>query len=121
VIKVIYIAGKYTGKTHGPESYIEIERNILVAREWAIKVMSLGGCIALTPHLNSAHMECDFNRMGNDFWYEADIEMMKRCDAVFLLPNWKDSTGAIKEEKVAREVGLPVFDNLPELEAWLNR
>ncbi len=121
-MKVIYIAGKYTGKTHGPESYIEIERNILVAREYAIKVMTLGNgkCIALTPHLNSSHMECDFNRMGNEFWYKADIEMMLRCDAVFLLPNWTDSTGAKLEREAALKAGLPVFEDLAELSHYLS-
>lgn len=60
---------------------------IYIAGKWAIRVMSLGGCIALTPHLNSAHMECDFNQPP-EFWYEGDIEIMLRCDAVFMLPNW---------------------------------
>lgn len=116
-MKIVYIAGPYTGPTHGPESYVEISHNIINARGWAIKVMRLGNCVALTPHLNSAHMECDFN--FPDFWYAADLELLKRCDAIFLIPGWERSKGSVKEKDFAITNNIPTFEDLKILEWWL--
>ena len=117
-MKVIYIAGKYGGKTHDGSSFAEISRNILVAREWAINVMKLGNCVALTPHLNSYHMELDFNP-SQDFWYKADLELLERCDAVFFIPGWLDSKGARIENEFAVRKGIVTFENIDHLKEWL--
>lgn len=117
-MRVVYIAGKYRGKTHDGASYTEIHRNILTAREWAIRVNELEGVIALTPHLNSYHMELD-GRPDPEFWYNADLELLRRCDAVFLIPNWTESRGAILEKKFAEENNIPTFTNTSSLAAWL--
>jgi nucleoside 2-deoxyribosyltransferase len=116
-MKVIYVAGPYTGKGHGPENYAEIGHNILNAREWAIKILKLGGCVTLTPHLNSAHMECDFNHP--EFWYEADLELLKRCDAIFMIPGWERSKGSVKEHGFAITRELPVFYDLESLNSFI--
>jgi len=118
-LKVIYIAGKYTGPTHDAKSYSEIHANIMTARSWAIKVINLGGCIALTPHLNSMHMELD-GKNDPAFWYEADLELLRRCDAIFMLPNWTDSRGAIEEKKFAERHHIPIFTDLDDLNLWLH-
>jgi len=115
-MKVVYIAGKYSGKTHDGRSFMEIERNILEAREWAIKAMQTG-VVALTPHLNSYHMELDFES-DQGFWYAADLELLRRCDAVFLIPNWEDSKGARLERDYARQHGIPVFYELAHMAQW---
>lgn len=116
-MKVLYIAGKYSGPTHDSRSYMDIERNILVAREYAIKAMQQGEIVALTPHLNSYHMELDFT-VSQDYWYRADLELLKRCDGIFMLPNWKDSWGAKIEHEFAQANGIPIFYELEELKAW---
>jgi Domain of unknown function (DUF4406) len=117
-MKVVYVAGKYSGPTHDARSYTDIERNILFAREYAIKIMALGEVVTLVPHLNSYHMELDFTT-SQDFWYKADLELLSRCDAIFMLPNWLDSKGAKIEELYAREHSIPVFYELPILQKWL--
>lgn len=115
-MKVVYIAGKYSGRTHDGRSYSEIHRNIFDARDWAIRVMQTGGVVALCPHLNSMHMELDFSG-EQDFWYEADLELLRRCDAVFLIPGWQHTRGACIENDFARSNGIPVFEDLPSLAA----
>jgi Domain of unknown function (DUF4406) len=118
-LKVVYIAGKYRGKTHCGKSYTEIHGNIMLARAWAIKIIDLGGCITLTPHLNSMHMELD-GKNDPAFWYKADIELLRRCDAIFMLPNWMDSRGAIEEKNFAEKYHIPVFTELDALDHWLH-
>jgi len=119
-MKVVYVAGKYRGKTHDGRSYSEIHANIMTAREWAIRIIDLGGCITLTPHLNSMHMELD-GKNDPEFWYEADLELLKRCNAIFLIPNWRDSRGAIAEAEFAKANQIPVFESLEHLRVWLEK
>jgi len=119
-LKVIYIAGPYTGTTHDHNSFAEIHANIMHARANAIDVMRLGGCIALTPHLNAFHMELDFCG-DQDFWYNADLELLRRCDAVFLVPGWEKSKGANLEKDFAEKNRIPVFTDLEHLRIWLEQ
>ena len=118
-MKVIYIAGKYSGKTHDGTAYAEISRNILTARECAIKIWQAGAA-ALCPHLNTAHFEIDCSTDA-EMYYKGDLELLARCDAMYLLPNWNTSTGAVKEKLCADNIMLPVFypDELPKLIALI--
>ena len=106
-MKVIYIAGKYTGETHDGTSYSQISRNILTARECAIKIWQAGAA-CLCPHLNTAHFEVDCSGDAEMF-YKGDLELLARCDAVYLLPSWNVSTGAVKEKLYADKIAMPVF------------
>src|SRR5579864_9174443 len=98
--------GPYSGPTHDGKSFMAIERNILNAREQAIRVMQLGGCVALCPHLNSYHMELDFCA-EQDFWYNADLELLRRCDAMILISGWEHSKGAKIEKKFCEDNHIP--------------
>ena len=53
-------------------------------------------------------------------WLEGDLEMMKRCDAVLMVPGWEKSQGAMIEYKVAINRGLPVFCSLVDLRAFVS-
>lgn len=54
-----------------------------------------------------------------DFWYNNDLEVLKRCDAVLRIPG--ESSGSDKEVAVARENGIPVFYNIDSLRDWANK
>jgi nucleoside 2-deoxyribosyltransferase len=99
-VKVIYIAGKY----RGPNAWA-IEQNIRAAEEVAAKVWEMGH-VALCPHANSRHMD---GVASDDVFLAGTLELMRRCDAVVLVPNWRDSEGARAEVAEAERLGLPVF------------
>lgn len=99
-MKVIYIAGKYRGKTPW-----EVEQNIRAAEEVAARVWAMG-LVALCPHANSRHME---GVASDDHFLAGTLELMRRCDAVVLVPNWRDSAGARAEVAEAERLGLPIF------------
>jgi nucleoside 2-deoxyribosyltransferase len=106
---IIYISGKYTGT---PE---EIKQNIEAARKVAVELWN-EGYTALCPHLNTAHFENDCSATYEDY-IQGDLELLSRCDAMVLCPNYKSSTGAKIEIEYAKEHGIPIYEypKLPEL------
>lgn len=118
-MRVVYIAGPYAGPTHDGKSYYEISRNILEAREWAKRVIE-AGAFPFTPHLNSYHMELDVGRSA-DWWREADLEILRRCDAILLIPGWQESKGAKMEYEFALANHIPLLYSIDVLEGWLAR
>lgn len=49
---------------------------------------------------------------GTDFYREIlllDLAELKMCDAIYMLPDWGDSPGAIAELAFARAIGLNVI------------
>lgn len=113
-MKYIYIAGRYTGRTHDAESYFEIQHNIAAAAETARKLARLGYGF-FCPHQHSAHFGVIAPDIQPDFWYEQDLHFMYDCDALLMLPGWEDSKGAKNERAEAMQTGIPVFYNIWEL------
>ncbi|MHA1757034.1 MAG: DUF4406 domain-containing protein [Promethearchaeota archaeon] len=99
---VIYISGKYSAKTKK-----EIKKNIELARKYALKIWKKGFPV-ICPHLNTAFME---DELSYDLVLDGDIEILSRCDALFLLPNWKRSKGAKKEREIAIKENLLIIES----------
>ncbi len=106
--KIIYVSGKYSGK---PE---EITENIKIAREYSIKIW-MEGFTALCPHLNTFNFEEDSNLEYKDY-IEGDLELLVRCDAIFMLPKWEESKGAKIEKKFAEDNNIPVFYEVSQID-----
>lgn len=104
-MKLIYIAGKYTGKT-----YAEVENNIRTAEALAVKLWANGWAVICT-HLNSAHFEKYEGMPGitPDIWLNGCLEIVKRCDALITTHDFTDSHGALKEYLLARKEKIRVF------------
>jgi len=109
-MKIIYIAGKYSGKTNH-----EIFINIQVARNEAEFVWSQGG-VAICPHLNSAWMS---GLCPEENFLKGDLEIVMRCDAVYTCWNWKDSAGAKEEVRVACVYNRAVLHSRVEVMEYL--
>jgi hypothetical protein len=100
-MKVIYIAGRYRSSCEW-----ELETFLRKAEDAAIKLWSEGWAV-ICPHKNTAH----FGGAGgipDDVWLNGDLEILSRCDALYLLDNWKESSGAKAECEFAKEKGIPV-------------
>ena len=64
------------------------------------------GFAVVCPHSNSAFMD----RCASDTAFlRGDIEMLKRCDAIVLMPGFKKSTGAVEEYFAAQTHNIPKF------------
>jgi nucleoside 2-deoxyribosyltransferase len=99
-VRLVYIAGKY----RGPNSWA-IEQNIRAAEDLAAKVHAVG-LFAVCPHANARHME---GVSSDEHMLAGTLELMRRCDAVILVHNWRDSAGSRAEVDEAKRLGIPVF------------
>lgn len=105
-MKLIYVAGPFRGK-----STWEIENNIRRAEEVGAE-LAKQGFFPVIPHT----MLRFFQGLAEDsFWLEGDLELLRRCDAVVMVPGWERSVGASKERQEALRLGIPVafFPELP--------
>lgn len=109
---VIYVAGPFRA-----ENSWEIENNVRRAENLALEVWR-GGMAAICPHTNTRFYQ---GAAPDNVWLEGDLLIIKRCDAVLLVPGWEGSSGTLAEIELAREHGIPVFKTLEELKKWAER
>jgi nucleoside 2-deoxyribosyltransferase len=109
-MKLVYIAGPYRGS-----SFLKQEQNIAAARAFGAQVPALGA-MPVIPHTNTAHFD---ELAPAQFWLDGTLEMMRRCDAVLAMPNWRQSEGARGEIAEAERIGIPVFFDLEVLGVWV--
>ncbi len=109
---LIYVAGRFSAPTREG-----VEANIHAAALVGLEVAKLGAC-PVVPHSNTSLPEYE-DVQPYQFWIEATMEMLRRCNGVVLVPGWEESSGARGEVAEAQRLGLPVFRTLAELEHWL--
>ena len=107
---VIYIAGPFRGQTAW-----QVHRNVCEAEEFAFMVAE-AGAMPLCPHTNTAHFD---GTMNDRFWLVGTLELLRRCDAIFVTSRWVWSSGARAEMKEAIDRGMPAFQDVPALRLWL--
>lgn len=99
-VKVIYVAGPFRGKNAW-----EVEKNIRRAEEWSFKLAEKGWMF-MCPHTNTRFFD---GTQTDKFWLEGTLELMRRCDAVFVCEGYESSSGTLGEIQEAERLGLPVF------------
>jgi hypothetical protein len=99
-MKVIYIAGPYRSRTE-----YGLELNIRAAERAQIRLMREGWMV-FNPHKNSGHLG---GTMPDNFFLAGDLEILRRCDAIFMLKKWELSAGAKDELKLARKLKLEII------------
>ena len=94
---LLYTAGPIRG---------DQDRNVERARDLAIELRTAGWSV-FCPHLNSV----DIPGIGGlDAYLAEDFEVLARCDALVLLPNWQKSEGSLREIEFASMRGIPILD-----------
>ena len=111
-MKIIYCGGSYRAPT-----VWQVEQNIQAARQLGAEV-ARRGAYPVIPHANTAHFD---GLQDDEFWLNGTLELLRRCDAVMLVPGWRGSSGTCGEVEEAHRLGLPVFESIGELRCWLER
>jgi len=113
---VVYVSGPYRSK-HGENGVWE---NIMQARRVTLELLRLG-VAPICPHLNTLLMGGGLSpdpAKELEIFLAADFEIIRRCDAIFLLDGWELSQGASREADVAAQHGLTLFTLLDDVVAW---
>ena len=99
----VYISGKMTGLSEE-----KIWNNFRKVETFLIKA-NPGGVVEgiINPSVTYAMQK--FDAFSYEDWMHIDFAMLDVCDAVFLLPNWRDSMGAKLEIAYAYKHGKKVF------------
>lgn len=97
--KLVYIAGPYRGANAW-----EVEQNIQRAEAIAADVFETGH-YPLCVHTMYRNFD---GTMTGQFWLDATMEMMRRCDVVLILPHSDNSEGTRGEmlEAMARRIPI---------------
>ena len=86
----IYIAGSITDDVNYKTKFAKAEK----------KLLSMGHAV-INPVKNDGFSYKEYIDMG--------LNELMRCDAIYLLKGWKDSSGAKLEYYYARITGLKIF------------
>jgi len=115
---VIFISGPYRGKT-----LADIEANVEEAARWFEYFLRKGWSV-ICPHTNS-HLPASFCCFGygHEIWLNNALALEARSNAVFMKERWRQSSGAKKEWRFAKEHGIPIFHHtqlsrIPRAEEW---
>jgi nucleoside 2-deoxyribosyltransferase len=101
---LIYVAGPYRG---------DVDGNIAKARAVAAECY-LAGHDVICPHMNTAKMDEDTG-LPDEFWLNTTLNLLRRCDAVVVVPDWEKSEGTHAELAYAKKVGIPIYKTVPPL------
>lgn len=105
-MRVVYIAGPFRAA-----SAWEVEQNIRRAECLALEAWRSGFAV-ICPHTNTRFFS---GAAPDEIWLEGDLEILRRCDAVLLLPKWQESPGTRAEVAEAIKHCMHVFDDLSDL------
>lgn len=112
----VYVAGPYRAPTREG-----IQLNIQSATQVG-RLACLKGWSPVVPHANTALLDTITPELGDQFWIDATMELMRRCDAVVLCPGWQRSEGVKGELEEADKLGIPIFrseHDLPYADAFI--
>lgn len=99
--KRIYISGPITG----------IPEYNKPAFDSAEKKINEMGLIPISPFRLGVVSK---HKSWQDYMRE-DIKALMDCDAVYLLPGYEKSKGAMEEKRIAESIGIPVYTNFNDL------
>ena len=105
-LKVIYVAGPYRAETP-----LKTLHNIRRAEAVALQIWQAGH-VALTPHMNTRLFD---GECPDEMWLAGGLELLRRCDAVMLVPGWENSAGTLIEIEEARRLGMGIYKTMEEI------
>ena len=62
--------------------------------------------LVICPHLNTAYFD---GICSDETWLNGYLEILKRCDSIYMMKNWCESSGAKAELELAKNLGLGIY------------
>lgn len=98
-----YVSGPYTHS-----KLFKRILNIYRAWKWTGKLLASGYNV-ISPILNTAFQEYGA-KISYEHYMKNDLEILRYCKGIFMLPGWTGSCGAKREYWMARKLGLEIID-----------
>ena len=105
--KRIYIAGKLNDMA---VDYLHNVHKMMDAAE----TVRLAGFAPFVPALDLL-MGIKFGYKNYEDYFNIGQAWLTVADAILLVPGWESSKGTAKEINLAESLGIPIFDNLDDL------
>jgi len=99
---LIYVCGPYRNTSEEKK-----KENIWHALRVSVRLWELGFFV-ICPHLNTANFEF-YTNLDNNVWLDGGLEMLRRCDCVFILKGFETSPGSLKECELAQKLGKDIY------------
>lgn len=109
--KLIYVAGPLRG------NLIKKWWNIYKAKRIA-ELFWRHGIAVYSPHLNSGWLNTPET---DEFVLPANIDIMGRCDALYIMKNWRKSKGTKLEIRAAIGYKMPIFFSFKVTMQYIDR
>lgn len=106
---IVYTAGPYRAATPAG-----VQENIARAAQYAGAILRKGHT-PLCPHTMTTGY--DYPDVPPSVYLTTDLDLLRRCHAIYLLPGWQNSVGTRAELREAQALGLLVFDDLAQIPA----
>ena len=102
-MRLIYVAGPFRSSTCWG-----VFQNVRWAEKAALRLADEGWAV-LCPHLNTAWFDQSYPEIPTQAYLEGGLEMVKRCDAIYMLKDFSSSEGSMAELACAINNGLDVI------------
>jgi hypothetical protein len=109
----IYVAGKYNDT-----DVFKVFNNMRIGMEYSVEVFKLGHN-PFCPWMDYHYLLLGNGDIPHERLYEASMEWLRVSDAVFAIPGWSDSKGAVKEVAEAERLKMPIYyylENIPKVD-----
>jgi hypothetical protein len=120
-MKRIYLAGPYRAPgDHGQPNLFRVCGHVHTARHFILAVHEAakdhGGALPICPHTMWHGLD---GALPDDVFLAWGLELLEACDAVLMMPGWRDSAGTRAERDRAWRLRIPILEDLPRLRQWL--
>lgn len=112
-MKRVYVMGCYSAS-----NVLDVLINIGRGEDMATKLFLLGFAPFCPWHDKDFIIRYPNEKYTVEMFYQYSMAWLAVSDAAYLLPNSENSVGTQKEIARAKELVIPIFDNIPALVMW---
>jgi len=115
---VVYLVGPITPKSDVKNHALEYISNIREFMVYQAALMKIGVGV-INPALDFFPLVYSEVSFDESIVKNNSIKLLKKSDAILLLPNWYYSVGSFEEFKIAMHLGLKIFVSIDEIKVLL--
>lgn len=112
-MKRIYVAGPYSAN-----NVIDVLKNIGRGQQICAQLFQRGYAPFCPWHDKSYVIDMPNSDYTVEQFYKYSIAWLEVSDAVLLIGDWESSKGTLAEVERAKELDIPIFLNIPDMEKY---